>query len=221
MLLGDRVDDEVLRPVRVDRGLKPAAPPKEGKILTGREALPEGVVPRTAAPLTGRRRVRSAPKIHVGPPPSRDADTWFTTGLAYLNAGNSEGAIDAFLQATRLEPDWARAHHNLGFAYDRVGRYEDAVASYKVAILLEPDEPDTHNNLGSVYVKLDRYEDAVQAFRRAIDLNPEHAEAHLNLGLAYLLLQRQDDARDVHRTLSALDRRMADELGQFIQQSQP
>ena len=213
----------VLRPVRVDRGVTFPEPPTAGKILPGRAVPPtaEKAVPRTAAPLTGRRRARSAPRIRVSPPPSRDADTWFTTGLACLNAGNSEGAIDAFLQATRLEPDWARAHHNLGFAYDQAGRYGEAVAAYKVAILLDPDEPETRNNLGSVYVKLDRYEEAVTEFRSAIDLQPDHAEAHLNLGLAYLLLHRLDDARDTHRALAALNPRMADELERFIQQAQP
>jgi Flp pilus assembly protein TadD len=193
----------VLRPVRVDRGLKPLAPPKEA-------GLP-----------AARRPARPAPRIRVVPPKSRDADTWFHTGLSYLNAGNYEGAMDAFLQATQLEPDWARAHHNLGFAYDQLRRYEEAIASYKVAILLDSDEPETHNNLGSVYVKQDRHEDAVNAFRRAIELNPDHAEAHLNLGIAYLLLGRPDDARAVHRALTQLDRKMAEELGAFIEQNPP
>jgi len=204
-----------LRVFQADRGPTAVAPWPEGAIEG------DGARRRVDGRPTTRLPSRPVQRIRVVAPKPRDADTWFNRGMSLLNAGSYEEAIDAFQQATSLEPDWARAHHNLGYAYEKAGRYADAVASYKVAVLLDPKEPETHNNLGSAYVKLDRYEEAVGEFQQAIGLNPDHAEAYLNLGIAQLLLRRPDGARQTHEALARLDPDMAQELWGLIQQSEP
>ena len=184
-------------------------------------SMRQGAAPATNRALTVRRPSNQPmQRAIVVAPQQREADIWFGKGTAALSAGRTDEAIAAFQKATRLEPDWARAHHNLGFAYDKAGRDEEAAGSYRLAILLDPSEPETHNNLGGVYVKLDRYEDAVKEFQQAIALKREHAEAHLNLGIAYLLLGDADRAQDTAAKLARLNRAMAEELERLIRQAE-
>lgn len=184
----------------------------------------QGTAPAVSQALKARRPSdKPVQRAIVVAPQQREADTWFGKGTVALSAGRTDEAIAAFQKATRLEPDWARAHHNLGFAYDKAGRHEEAAGSYRLAVLLDPSEPETHNSLGGVYVKLDRYEEAVKEFQQAIALKPAHAEAHLNLGIAYLLLGDAERAQDTAARLARLSRGMADELERLIRQakSQP
>ena len=185
------------------------------------QPVPGITVPRHGDLLKARRRPSDKPvqRAIVIAPKRREADTWFDKGMDALSAGRTSEAITAFQRAARLEPDWARAHHNLGFAYGQAGRHEEAAGSYRLAILLDPSEPETHNNLGGVYLKLDRYEDAVKEFQQAITLKPEHAEAHLNLGLAYLLLDDVERAQEASAALARLNRGMAEELQGLIRQA--
>jgi len=182
--------------------------------------VPGVTVPRPGDSLKARRPSdKPVQRAIVVAPKRREADTWFDKGMTALSAGRTSEAITAFQRAARLEPDWARAHHNLGFAYDKAGRYEEAAGSYRLAMLLDPSEPETRNNLGGVYVKLDRYEEAVKEFQQAIALKPAHAEAHLNLGIAYLLLGDADRAQETAATLARLNRGLADELDGLIRQA--
>ncbi len=52
---------------------------------------------------------------------------YYNLGLAYFRSGMYEEAIEAFKQATRVNPDDADAHANLGLAYFSLGVYEEAI----------------------------------------------------------------------------------------------
>ena len=57
-----------------------------------------------------------------------DAKTHFQLGLSYMALGRHEEEIAAYLEAVRLEPDFAEAHYNLAQAYDLL---EDGVHSIR------------------------------------------------------------------------------------------
>jgi tetratricopeptide (TPR) repeat protein len=49
---------------------------------------------------------------------SPDAKKHFQLGLAYMALGRHRDEVAEYLEAVRLEPDFADAHYNLGLAYD-------------------------------------------------------------------------------------------------------
>jgi len=51
-------------------------------------------------------------------------------GIALIDQGFTEEAIDHFLAAVRIMPDYEKAHNNLGAALFKQGRTEDAITHY-------------------------------------------------------------------------------------------
>lgn len=95
------------------------------------------------------------------PPPQQLARDYYAQGVEYINSGysrNYDKAVQCFLQATRLKPDFAEAFCKLGEAY----KLSD---SYK----MEPSNTIRERD----------------AFRRAIDLRPDYAEAYVELGWTF------------------------------------
>ena len=68
-------------------------------------------------------------------------------GAERLIAGDADGAISYFIDATRLTPDFAAAHRNLGVAYQRSGDLEAALDATLLSIYYEPQDLSTRTNL--------------------------------------------------------------------------
>jgi tetratricopeptide (TPR) repeat protein len=69
------------------------------------------------------------------------APAWRNLGAASFNQGDIAGAVEAFQDAVRLQPDSADAHYTLGLALSRTpGRTDDAVAQYREALRLAPGD---------------------------------------------------------------------------------
>ena len=149
-----------------------------------------------------------------------NADTVATVGKAtegdrseargYLDKGkdhyrNDEDtqAAEAFLQATKLNPELAEAHFRLGLTYDALGQPQEAEEAYKKAVenykkYLSVDEQsndaEAHYNLGQTYSGLHLYTEAVREYRQATRLKPDDAAIHYDLGQALMRLAQYDEA---------------------------
>jgi len=104
-------------------------------------------------------------------------------GLVRLEAGDYEGAIASFREATHLDPEAAPAWNSLGSAYSMIGELDAAIEAGRRAVELDPKEGQAWNNLGVSYKLRGNAIEALTATRRAVELDPDHAEAHNNLGV--------------------------------------
>lgn len=60
-------------------------------------------------------------------------EAYYYRGCAKVNALNYQGAIEDFLKAIELKPDYADAYFNLGRTYYLMNDEENACESYKMA----------------------------------------------------------------------------------------
>jgi tetratricopeptide (TPR) repeat protein len=104
-------------------------------------------------------------------------------GVIRLEAGDHEGAIASFREATRLNPEAAPAWDRLGSVYSMIGELDLAIEAGRRAVELDPIAGQAWNNLGVSYALRGDADEAFAATRRAVDLDPNHAEAHNNLGI--------------------------------------
>ena len=117
----------------------------------------------------------------------------YSKGRAFLErrdvAANIDYAIQTFLEALELDPEFALAHAGLGEAYwlkyqttRDSGWIDRAIAASDHALVLDPVEPRVHISLGIIYHGTGRLDQAVEQFERAIELQPTSDEAHKWLG---------------------------------------
>ncbi|SVE00155.1 uncharacterized protein METZ01_LOCUS453009 [marine metagenome] len=65
-----------------------------------------------------------------------DAVEYFNLGLAYMAMGRHRKEIDAYLEAIRLDSNYARAHFNLAVAYDILKNGKAAISHTRKAEFL-------------------------------------------------------------------------------------
>jgi len=103
------------------------------------------------------------------------------------NALSAEGrdgeAIRHYLEALRINPDYALAHNNLGLALARGGRIAEASRHYAKALSLDNDFEEAHNNLGAILVRQGRTVEALSHYSEAIRINPSYWEAYVNMAM--------------------------------------
>ncbi len=60
-------------------------------------------------------------------------------GSLYLELGQTEKAIAAFMASLNIEPENNEVRNNLGIVYLQTGRYEDAARAFMTALTYQPN----------------------------------------------------------------------------------
>jgi tetratricopeptide (TPR) repeat protein/tRNA A-37 threonylcarbamoyl transferase component Bud32 len=103
-------------------------------------------------------------------------------------------AIDAGLEALRLDPRQADVHVALATAYHGLGRTPAAIDALDQALALQPNNDDAHRLLGDIHAAAGRTDEAVAAYERAIAIRPNYWQNHNRLAVALLRAGRYKDA---------------------------
>jgi Flp pilus assembly protein TadD len=106
-------------------------------------------------------------------------------GVALDREGRTDEAINHYLDALRIKPEYAKAHNNLGVALDREGRTDEAINHYREAVRIKPEYAEAHYNLGKALAREGRTDEAINHYLDALRIKPEYAEAHNSLGIAF------------------------------------
>jgi len=143
--------------------------------------------------------------------PASDANALYNLGLAYLNTGKTDQAVQVLKQAVHKDPENALAYVKLGLGYAGLRQYPEAIAVFKMAIQIRRDLVDAEGyyQLGQAYMATENFSDAVTALKQALYLkksneingpglmfqaSPTAAEIHYSLGIAYFQVNKYSDA---------------------------
>ena len=171
------------------------------------------------APSTPKIRENPPPLVlKTAPAPTNSAMDLYEVGRTRFESGDVKGAVESFLQSTKLEPKSAEVYLNLGHAYLKLQKDADAAKAFKQSIKLNPDQPETQYGLGLASFRVRRFEDAAAAFKKATILNPSMAKAHYGLSLAYQELGNTNGLLEEYRILETLDKSLARKLAQTFPQ---
>ena len=129
----------------------------------------------------------------------QNAGAPFQRGQIYVSRNQIQQAADAFEKATRLNPRFAMAWHNLGICLRRLDRPEEARTAFETAVALEPNDPLIHSTYGFFLFKQGDDREAERQLELALDLDPRYPGAHNNL--ARLLALGSTSVRDGKRAI--------------------
>ncbi|OFX33634.1 MAG: hypothetical protein A2Z07_04800 [Armatimonadetes bacterium RBG_16_67_12] len=82
------------------------------------------------------------------------ARTFFDQGMDHIKKKQWALAIQSFMQAVRIEPQYVEAWNNLGYAYRKNTDNQRALDAYKRALEIRPDYKYAHEYIGRLYVAL-------------------------------------------------------------------
>jgi tetratricopeptide (TPR) repeat protein len=123
--------------------------------------------------------------------------------------GDLPGAIDAFAEAVRLNPNETIIRKEFASTYAAAGRTDDAFGELIAALLIDPGDGQTHAAVGQLYLDTGRHADAVAAFRRALALAPTRFEVRYALATA---LTRAGDTAEAAKEFEIYERQRRDAL---------
>jgi predicted CXXCH cytochrome family protein len=103
--------------------------------------------------------------------------------------GEPERAVELYLAALAMDPDFFPARSNLAVLYGQLGQAAKSELLLREGIARDPDQGEFHYSLGLVLAEGNRYEQAAGHLGRAAELMSDRARVSYNHGLA---LQRTD-----------------------------
>jgi tetratricopeptide (TPR) repeat protein len=162
-----------------------------------------------------------------------DADTALAEGNRLLDANQTEQAIEAFKQASAMNPELGEPYFKLGIALslleaEQRGKlaadpllpgeqtkkeakpesqkaFEKAVEVYKKWVANNPNDDAAYFNLGRAHNKLNQDTDAEKALRQAVKLRPDDTEYQTELGAILIKLAKYHEAIDPLKKALELD----------------
>lgn len=111
-----------------------------------------------------------------------DARSWHWYGVAKLEQGDAQAALNFISKAITLDASDATAFLNLGNCMQALNLHEQAVQVFEAALALREDYAQAALNMGNSFRSLKRYRQAQHAYELAISLRADYSSAHFNLG---------------------------------------
>ena len=129
--------------------------------------------------------------IEFGPEPAFRSAIYTMMGMVHTRARNQDAAVNAFLEAIKLNKNLAYAHLFLGTALMLSNRLEEAIGPINKALELDPSITHVNLYLGYVYRKLARWDKAIAAYEIEIETHAKSPEAYHEL--SQLLVKLGDE----------------------------
>ena len=126
----------------------------------------------------------------------------YNIGFAYHHwIIDRKQAVNWYLKALKLQPDWALALYQLGNAYFRLKDYPNAVSSYRRALEVNPEYFEPAFELIWCYQRHQNHETVVRAIRSASELAVTVAQHRSVHGLAASIYKKQNMKSEVAKEL--------------------
>jgi protein O-mannosyl-transferase len=132
----------------------------------------------------------------------------YNLGKVLQDKKQIDQAIEHYVEAARISPNFPPPHNNLGILFADRGRTKEAIEHYTVAARFNPRDPDVHNNLANALSTEGRYDEADQQFRESLRLKPA-AGTYSNAALNLIRAGRFADAATTAETAVKMDPRNA------------
>ena len=136
-----------------------------------------------------RLSAKSGVDVGVTPPPERivtapKADDFFIQGVDKQRKGDNQGAILAYNDAIKINPNFSEAYIKRGNARDDLGDKQGAIEDYNQALKINPNYAKAYYNRGTARYDLGDKQSAIADYNQAIKINPYYTDAYNNRGIA-------------------------------------
>lgn len=151
---------------------------------------------------------------------AQTAEAYFKEANAKFQEQDFMGAKALYEKSLQLNPNNAKAHHNLGTIFYAFQQYEQALKQYGKAISLSPEDADPYISRGALFLGQRKYETALKDLDKAVDIAPASYAAYGLRGEAKQGLGKTTEAcRDWQKALSLGHPQINQKLEQYCSES--
>jgi tetratricopeptide (TPR) repeat protein len=129
----------------------------------------------------------------------RDPETDTLLAIALRQMGKNEDALSRLKRATKRQPPFGAAFHELGFLLLSMERYNEAIEVLSRGHGILPMMPELAILLGNVFLECRNFPNAKVHFARALNIAPNSSDATYGLGMAHWRLCEYQAAADLFR----------------------
>jgi tetratricopeptide (TPR) repeat protein len=122
------------------------------------------------------------------------AYTFFCRARAHRKLGRTQEAVQCYLEAERLDPNYVPSYYACGVALQELGRVNDALQQYQWCVERARDHAQAWTGVATCLERLGRVPEAVEAYRAAIRARSTYAPPRYNLAV---LLERVGTPEEV------------------------
>jgi tetratricopeptide (TPR) repeat protein len=146
------------------------------------------------------------------------AELHFAIGNAYSEKYLYLDAIEAYRNATRINPDFSEAYYRLGTIFRTQQSYEEAIEAYRQVVRTNLGYVDAYFGLAWSYECLSRFDEALTTFEKVlhVDNKLEIAQkAYMNMSRIYEDIGRNEEAIATYRKLIQIETQLLINNSQF------
>lgn len=126
-------------------------------------------------------------------------EAWAALGDVRSRLGDSDEALEAWLEVARLAPDDASARLAVAVLLHQDGRWREAVRQYRAVAVLRPTDPGPWLPMGDALVELGALDEALAAYDEALVRDAGAVEAHARRGAVLEQRGRVAEAQAAYR----------------------
>jgi tetratricopeptide (TPR) repeat protein len=164
-----------------------SAPPKT--VSAGSETVVKAAATKEPTPPVVRYKYRNPTKPVTGDRSA--AELFFNKGAQAQREHRFPEAVQAYQQATRLDPAYFEAYYNLALSATTSGNLSQSLTAYETALALRPDSLEARYNFALVLKQATYVVDSANELEKLLVSFPSEARAHVVLGNLYAQQLRQ------------------------------
>jgi tetratricopeptide (TPR) repeat protein len=138
------------------------------------------------------------------------AEDFLIQGKLKYQQEDYEGAIAAFTQAIRLNPDDATAYNYRGNIRNLLKDHQGAIEDYTQALQIDPNNADVYFSRGLARSLSEDYQGAIEDYTQTLQIDPNNADVYFVRGLARSLLKDYQGAMEDYTQALQIDPNHAD-----------
>jgi tetratricopeptide (TPR) repeat protein len=135
-----------------------------------------------------------------------DERVHFNLGGYYFGRQEYPLAIEQYVKAVEIAPEYSPAYNILGYAYRQVKNYQEAEKAFRKYIELIPNDPNPYDSYAELLMRIGRFDESIINYQKALKIDQNFVASRIGIAANYMYKGKHDSGSVELKKLSDLAR---------------